>query len=305
MLVIDDLAGRTLQAWPRRQVRGAAAPARDGVATLQCPGCAGRLLVGDPALLRALRQPSRDLMLGLLAGVLLAVGVAAIAVGVPVLSLAARFVPNSWQDRLGDAAIRDGFAHPRWCNRAAGQAALDRLTARLAAAGGISGHVSVNVLDSPQVNAFALPARSIVVMRGLIGRMQDGGELAGVLGHELGHVIHRDPLVGYLRTNLVAATAELTGLGGAAPAGNVLMLSYSRAAETRADATSLRLMHDAGMRSDGLGRALARLDGPDLGWLSDHPLTPARIAASAGSSVGDPPLSDAEWAAVQDMCAGR
>jgi predicted Zn-dependent protease len=50
------------------------------------------------------------------------------------------------------------------------------------------------VLDAPQLNAFAVPGGTIFITRGLLERMQSESELAGVLGHEIGHVVKKHHL---------------------------------------------------------------------------------------------------------------
>ncbi|NIN35007.1 MAG: M48 family metalloprotease, partial [Gammaproteobacteria bacterium] len=67
---------------------------------------------------------------------------------------------------------------------------------------------SFTVLDSPEVNAFALPGGFIYITRGLMAYLNTEGELAAVLGHEIGHVTARHAARQH------SATA-LTGLGAA------------------------------------------------------------------------------------------
>jgi len=63
------------------------------------------------------------------------------------------------------------------------------------------------VLDAPQVNAFAAPGGTIFVTRGLVQRMRSEAELAGVLAHEIGHVLKKH----YLKAIQKSAQAELAG----------------------------------------------------------------------------------------------
>jgi hypothetical protein len=62
------------------------------------------------------------------------------------------------------------------------------------------------------------------------------------------------------------------------------------------------------MHPDGLARALARLEAGEgessalAGWLSDHPPTPDRRARVSVPPTGTPAMSDAEWAAVREVC---
>ncbi|MGA7307075.1 MAG: M48 family metalloprotease [Rhodothermales bacterium] len=104
------------------------------------------------------------------------------------------------------------------------------------------------VLDSPILNAFALPGGFVYVTRGLVANMDNEAQLAVVLGHEIGHVAARhssqQALSGQLTQLGVIGGAVLgevlAGAGGAvlqagSAASQLLMLSYSRGAETEAD----------------------------------------------------------------------
>jgi predicted Zn-dependent protease len=63
------------------------------------------------------------------------------------------------------------------------------------------------VLDSPNVNAFAVPGGTIFITRGLLERMRNEAELAGVLGHEIAHVLRRH----HLKAIQKGAQAALAG----------------------------------------------------------------------------------------------
>ena len=99
------------------------------------------------------------------------------------------------------------------------------------------------VLDSPQVNAFALPGGYVYVTRGIMAYMNTEAELAGVLGHEIGHVTARhgvrqqsaSTVTGILAT-VIGATAGVRGAGDAANiAGTALLRGYGREHELEAD----------------------------------------------------------------------
>ncbi len=59
--------------------------------------------------------------------------------------------------------------------------------------------LEILVLDSPVVNALAFPGGLIVVYSGLIERLESPEEMAAVLAHELGHVVHRDAMKNLIR----------------------------------------------------------------------------------------------------------
>src|SRR5690349_11803406 len=72
------------------------------------------------------------------------------------------------------------------------RAALDEVVQRLAKAGdGQIGHYEITILNSPVVNAFALPNGRLYVTRGLLVLANDTSEIASVLAHEIAHVTAR------------------------------------------------------------------------------------------------------------------
>lgn len=112
---------------------------------------------------------------------------------------------------------------------------------------------SFTVLDSPDINAFALPGGYIYVTRGIVAQVQDEAELAGIIGHEIGHVTARHGAqratrqqnagLGVFAASVLGAVLESRGAGGlgqmaaemsqSVAAGYVA--SYSREQELEAD----------------------------------------------------------------------
>jgi beta-barrel assembly-enhancing protease len=117
-----------------------------------------------------------------------------------------------------------------------------------------------HVLADPKtVNAFALPGGQIFITEALVSRLETEGQLAGVLGHETGHVLARHSAAqmakGELMQRLVgAATVAASNLrdGGqmaqaaSAMVANMLTLKYSRNDELQADQLGLKFMYLAG-----------------------------------------------------------
>lgn len=161
------------------------------------------------------------------------------------------------------------------------------------------------VVDSPTVNAFAMPGGYIGINRGLIERTRSESELAAVMAHEIAHVSQRhiarrldDSRGGGLQTLGIVLAAILMGtqdadLGGAAAIGGMAgsiqqQLNYSRAHEREADNIGIRILADAGLDPEGMPRFFERLAEatqhqqrpPE--YLSTHPVTESRIAESLG-----------------------
>jgi Zn-dependent protease with chaperone function len=109
------------------------------------------------------------------------------------------------------------------------------------------------VIDSPEINAFAAPGGYILVTRGMYELLVDDGEVAAVLGHEIGHVVQRDHYTVIHKQEVAQAGTELLtsqvnvggGLAGqfakdyvARNGAKVLLTSLDREAEFRADQAS-------------------------------------------------------------------
>jgi predicted Zn-dependent protease len=162
------------------------------------------------------------------------------------------------------------------------------------------------VLDSPTVNAFALPGGYIYVTRGLLALASSEAELASVLSHELAHVNARhgaQRLSGMKAENRICATIgcdfELPVLGDTAAVGIRLAFGgFTQDQELEADRLGLRYLVTAGYDPRGMTDFLQKLKAQrDLeariaglteaqrdshGYSSTHPLTGARIEQASG-----------------------
>ena len=176
-------------------------------------------------------------------------------------------------------------------------------------------HYKVTILNSPSVNAFALPTGQLYVTRGLIALADDESELASVIAHEMGHVVARHAelraqqerqadLVNRVVTDVVSDPEA----GALALAKSKLELaSFSRAQEFEADAIGIGIADRAGYDPYGAARFLTAMEhnsalkreqaaainpaAPD--FLSSHPSTPERVTqAIANARQYKPPASD-------------
>ncbi|MGB0342965.1 MAG: M48 family metalloprotease [Parvibaculales bacterium] len=195
----------------------------------------------------------------------------------------------------------------------------------------------ITLLDSPVVNAFALPGGYTYVTRGLLALANDEAELAGVIGHEIGHVTARHGarrqttavgtmVIGAVLGGLLESatginrqvTSDLVNLGG-----NALLAGYSRGQEYEADRlgvdTLARAGYDAMAGADFLG-AMGRYgtlmsDNGGRGgvdWFASHPNTQDRVArarerARLSQNPANTPLGrgrEAHLAAINGMVFG-
>jgi len=156
----------------------------------------------------------------------------------------------------------------------------------------------VTILNSPAINAFALPNGRLYVTRGLIALANDRAELAAVLAHEMGHVIanhaelreeqaRQAAIVGHVVSDVLSDPQ----MGALALAKSKLaMAGFSRAQEFEADGIGVGISARAGFDAFGASRiltdmernaALKSIGGNSelraVDFLSTHPSTPARV----------------------------
>ncbi|MEO0613547.1 MAG: M48 family metalloprotease, partial [Pseudomonadota bacterium] len=181
------------------------------------------------------------------------------------------------------------------------RAYADDLTRRLLAGSAQpTADIKMTVLDSPVVNAFALPGH-VYITRGLLALANSEAELAGVIGHEIGHVFERHTAERVSRSNVTGIGAALAGiLSGNAQtaeaigqAAQLYLLSYNRNQEYEADSVGVRLLANSGYDPlaaayflNTLGRWSA-LEGQIAGrerppeFLSTHPNSANRVREAA------------------------
>jgi predicted Zn-dependent protease len=177
----------------------------------------------------------------------------------------------------------------------------------------------VTVVKSDVVNAFALPGGYIVVFTGLMKKADSGEEVAGVMGHELTHVLKRHGLERIVKQlGLMAVVAILVGdqqglVGLVKQIGvELLTLKFGRGQETEADLTGLQLLHRAKIDPSGMIRFFERLSEKEEGrteWLSTHPMSRGRAerlkAELAALPKSAPEPFSFDWARVRESLGGQ
>ncbi len=169
------------------------------------------------------------------------------------------------------------------------------------------------LLDSPVVNAFALPGGYVYITRGLLAVANDEAELAGVLGHEIGHITGRHQAARYSQGMLTTLGATIVGaaVGDAnvtralGVGNNLYMSSYSRDQEMEADALGIRYLNRAdydtramGSFLGAMGRYVAtegRIEGKEdsqASYFSSHPQTQERVSAASREAGSYPPATN-------------
>ena len=152
------------------------------------------------------------------------------------------------------------------------------------------------VVDSPEINAFAVPGGFIYINRGLIERSENLAQLAGVLGHEIGHVTERHSMeqmrdaqraeggVGLLCVLTGVCNNQAVGTA-VNVAGTAVFAGFSRADENEADRVGVEIVTRAGINPSGIPAMFRNLleerqRSPSSvdSWFSTHPLEEDRIA---------------------------
>ncbi len=163
-----------------------------------------------------------------------------------------------------------------------------------------------NVVNSSEINAYALPGGKISITRGLLGKMDNEAQLASVLGHEIGHVTARHAAVGQGRQVLAGILtavggavlqganvqgADLIAQGGQMAAGLVLQ-KYSRDQERQSDELGMGYMTAAGYNPEGMVQTMEIL-------LASHDREPSALEALFASH----PLSSERVATTRRLAA--
>ncbi len=304
---------------------------------LHWPGSTGQktLYLKNPDVIRAFRQMAPNHMSrpleqaaeqvrqarqrhrvvwGLVSGTVLAVVLGLWFGSDALVELAVNRIPVEWEQKLGESAYREFLAGQDVTKDGLAVAAVKEMTQRLAS------HVpnnpyrfEVTVVKSDVVNAFALPGGYVVVFTGLMKKAESPEEVAGVLAHELNHVLQRHGLERIIKQLGFVAVISIVlgnppGLGGVMKQLGVelMTLKFGRAQETEADTTGLDLLYRAKINPEGMITFFQRLAEKDEGrieWFSTHPMSSAR-ADHLKARLAEMPKQKAEpfsfeWATVR------
>jgi Zn-dependent protease with chaperone function len=175
---------------------------------------------------------------------------------------------------------------------------VDNIGQRLAQnAGGPQFQYRFRVVNSSDINAFALPGGFVYINRGVLEQAKNEGEVAGVIAHEISHVSLRHGT--HQASKAYAAQAGISILGGLlggrvgqgtgdiinAVGGfglNALFLKYSRDLESQADIRGAQILAASGYTPADMVSFFQTLEKVDkakkTSWLSDHPAPPDRIS---------------------------
>jgi Zn-dependent protease with chaperone function len=295
------------------------------------------LIVPDPSILQAIaaaaphrqrfRAPARR-SVGVLTTIATAVALVLLGWvlyvwGIPALANAVAVrLPVAWEEQLGEVVVEELAPAARRCRGQSQQDALEQILARLAASAAPAGYrYTLLVMDATTPNAFAAPGGYLVFTQGLLRLADRPEEVAGVMAHEIQHVVQRHAtklLVRELSLRALVSLAggDLRGLGSALDAARTIGgLRYQRADETSADMGAVRLLAAARVDPGAMVTLLEKLrPGPGTGfeppaYLSTHPALDDRIAALRRMAASEAPVTSLPllprypWGDIPQICA--
>ncbi len=230
------------------------------------------------------------------------------------VNLGKALYPSAIQESLGAIAAEDV------------QGEVDRVGRAVAAVGHRPElEYSFTAVNTPEVNAFALPGGKICITRGLASRLESEDGLAAVLGHEVGHVTARHVVSAYnrqlgLTLGILVGSAYMESEGvnnrdlitaGALVGGQLVLAHYSREEERQADELGMDYAVKAGYSPQGMietQKVLLSLQKTKPGAVerlfATHPMSAERLAtaerraASLPADVAARPLKAQQYRTV-------
>jgi predicted Zn-dependent protease len=207
---------------------------------------------------------------------------------------------------------------------------LDDILVKLATASDTPGQTAyrVTILNTPVVNAFALPSGNLYVTRGLLALAGDASEAAAVMAHEIAHVTSRHSALRAEREREAAVISQAAAVIQNRQKGEEIrstqrlsVASFSRLQELEADAIGVRVIARAGFDPYGASRFLTALgksselrtalyarkrSALDFDILATHPSTPDRVAraVNAARQIGAPGIGTRDRAAYLTAISG-
>jgi len=240
-------------------------------------------------------------------------------------ALAARVadrIPIEWEEQLGSGLVEAIAPADMRCTDSTRVEALERIVSRLVDSSDVGGYeFRLTIVDDTLVNALAAPGGYVVVFQGLLEQAETPEVVAGVLAHEIQHVVQRHGTSAVLK-DLPMILAATVISGGDETAGSLLAataalgsLRYRRGDEAEADREGLAMLRSARVSPDGMigfFGTLAEIEGetsPLATYLSTHPRSEDRMEALRALAAerpyaAEPLLPDVDWSQVRAPCDG-
>lgn len=341
LLIRDGASNAILTRWPAGDIHPAHSRHSELRLSSATQNSGARIIVSGPAEIGQVRamlpelqtkqriEFGKQVRIGVIATAALASVILAYLYGVPLL--AARlvyFVPPQWEVQMGDtiadqmeASLTESgdFAICDADPDSVANRAITRFgTAALGTGSPFT--LDIKVVRTDIANAFALPGGRVYFFSALLDRAESPDEFAGVLAHEIGHVVHRHAMEGLISSAGTGALVgfilgDMTGISIAAGLGSTLIdTHFSREAESQADAYAAQVAGRMDFQPAALADLLNRVAEDDdfskaLALFSTHPLTGDRRLHLQALTRENPaglqsPFTAAEWNAIKTMCGG-
>lgn len=136
--------------------------------------------------------------------------------------------------------------------------------------------ITFKVIETDEINAFASGEKEICVYTGLLKFVNNDSELAGVIAHEIGHIINnhvakQSVVSAVTSTAIYNANIDSRLKAGANVANNLTMLKMSRTEEYEADITGVDLMTKTGYNPLAMVSVLYKISGKYVDFMTTHP----------------------------------
>lgn len=268
--------------------------------------------------LRAPARAGKNLLLVLLAFLITAsLGAALYLWVIPRASaIAAEKVPPSIEDRLGETYAGTLLEAMDECDSGEAEDAVLEILQRLEKAAPPNPYrFRVYIIDNEMVNALAAPGGHIIVFTGLLEATESPEELAGVLAHEMQHVLKKHVTRGIFQetsTGMLMSLVLGDFRGASRAVQTVGNLRYSRISEDEADRLGAELLIKAGIDTLGMAEFFDRLSRRGnimpVKYLSTHPAPDERAEnvkryASGAPKNTSPLLPGVDWKKVKKSCS--
>lgn len=233
----------------------------------------------------------------------------------------AQKLPIAWEESLGEYAFKQLLGKKKVCRAKNGLESLEKIALILQATQNNITQMTINVIQEETVNAIAFPGGKIIIYSGLIKESESPSEIAGVIAHEMGHVLKKHPTESFVRNLGLTLLTKLMfenidSIGNMGVAGQLLLeLNYSRKAEQEADKIALQILEENNIDANGFKAFFERQQDANhtttasqfdiLTYLSTHPRTSERINMIEGPSDNKKYkqlLSKEEWIALKKIC---
>jgi predicted Zn-dependent protease len=215
---------------------------------------------------------------------------------------------------IGRQASRRFERRAKLLQNVAVQEYVNRIAQTVARNSDVQVPVTVKIVDSNEINAISFPGGFLYINSGLISAVDDEAEIAGVIAHEIAHVVARDgmknsPYLGTGTANPIVVPSVEAGSGLGEVGGFLIPLRFlGSPRETDADRRGIQYMQKAGYDPKGLVAFLEMMRAKDeteldniLAMFQTHPPTADRIRLIQEAIASMPPAPDPHPDTVTDL----